>query len=140
MTQELQPLSHGNICAKKKTWKNHMRDTICAKTKFQASRCKNAVLSKKTPPNELRNIDFTLDCRAFSKIQPQNSLKNIGGVTLSESKHNKITIILLMPSTDFANILKTSLYFAKSMLRKHKFVVENQYSGELQDAKCYKLQ
>ena len=38
--------------ARKKTWKNHMRDAICAKAKFQGSRYKNAVLSKKRHMNQ----------------------------------------------------------------------------------------
>ena len=46
----------------------------------------------------------------------------------------------LISSTDLAKIIKPSLYFAKSVLTKHKIVVENQYSGELQDAQCCKLQ
>ena len=42
------------------------------------------------PPNELRNVDFPLDYRAFSKMQSQNSLTTVAGWTLSESKHNKL--------------------------------------------------
>ena len=57
---------------------------------------------EKMPPNELRNVDFLLDCRTFCKIQPRNSLKIVGGVTLSESKHNKIAILSAISSTDLA--------------------------------------
>ena len=67
---------------------------------------------EKTPPHELRNIDFTLDCRAFSEIPPQNSLKIAGGMTLSESKHNKIALLSIISWTDLAKIIKPSLYFA----------------------------
>ena len=106
-------------------------------SRLEVQKCSTA---EKTSPNELRNVDFLLDCRTFSKIQPQNSLKIVGGATFSASKHNKITIFLLMSSTDFAKIIKPSLYFAKSVLRKREIVIENQYSGELQNAKCLKLQ
>ena len=57
---------------------------------------------EETPPNQLRNVDFRLDHRAFSKIQPQNSLKIVGEVTLSDSKHNKIAILSAISSTDLA--------------------------------------
>ena len=75
----------------------HMREDQISRLEVQ--KCSTV---EQTPPNELRNINFTLGCRAFSKIQPQNSLKNIGGVTLSESKHNKIAILSAISSTDLA--------------------------------------
>ena len=86
---------------------------------------------EKTPPTELRNVDFLLDCQTFSKIQRQNSLKIVGGATFSASKHNKIVIFPLISSTDFAKIVKPSLYFAKSMLRKFEITIENTYNGVL---------
>ena len=75
----------------------HMREDQISSLEVQ--KCSTV---EKTPPNELRNIDFTLDCGAFSKIQPQNSLKIVGGMTLSESKHNKIAILSAISSTDLA--------------------------------------
>ena len=75
----------------------HMREDQTSSLEVQ--KCSTV---EQTPPNELRNIDFALDYRTFSKIQPQNSLKIVGGVTLSESKHNKIAIISVISSTDLA--------------------------------------
>ena len=112
-----------------------MREDLISRLEVQ--KCSTV---EKTSPNELRNVDFLLDCRAFSKTQPQNSLKIVGGATFSASKHDKITICPLISSTDFAKIIKPSLYFAKAVLSKREITVENQYSGELQDAKCCKLQ
>ena len=75
----------------------HMREDQISRLEVQ--KCSTV---ENTPPNELRNVDFLLDCRAFSKTQPQNSLKIVGGVTLSESKHNKIAIPSAISSTDLA--------------------------------------
>ena len=75
----------------------HMREDQISSLEVQ--KCSTI---EKTPSNELRNVDFLLDSRAFSKTQPQNSLKNVGGVTLSESKHNKIAIFLAISTTDLA--------------------------------------
>ena len=86
---------------------------------------------EKTPPDELRDVDFLLDYQTFSKTQLQNSLKIVGGATFSASKHNKIAIFPLISSTDFAKIIKPSLYFAKSMLRKCEITIGNQYNGVL---------
>ena len=63
----------------------HMREDQISSLEVQ--KCSTV---EKTPPNELRNVDFTLDCRAFSKMQSQNSLTIVAGWTLSESKHNKL--------------------------------------------------
>ena len=101
----------------------HMREDQISSLEVQ--KCSTV---EKTPPNEFRNIDFALGCREFSKMQPQNSLKIVGGATFSASKHNKITIFPLMSSTDFAKIIKPSLYFTKSMLRKYLIIIENTYN------------
>ena len=75
----------------------HMREDQISSLEVQ--KCSTI---EKTPPNELRNVDFLLDCRTFSKIQPQNSLKIVGGMTLSESEHNKIAVLSAISSTDLA--------------------------------------
>ena len=62
----------------------HMREDQISRLEVQ--KCSTV---KQTPPNELRNINFTLGRRAFSKTQPPHSLKNIGGMTLYELKHNQ---------------------------------------------------
>ena len=75
----------------------HMREDQISRLEVQ--KCSTV---EKMPPNELRNVDFLLDYRAFSKIQPQNALKIVGWVTLSESKHNKIAKLSAISSTDLA--------------------------------------
>ena len=104
----------------------HMREDQISR--LEVRKCSTV---EKKPPNELRNVDFLLDCRTFSKVQLQNSLKIVGGATFSASKHNKITIFPLISSTDFAKIIKPSLYFTKSMLRKYEITIENTYNGVL---------
>ena len=126
MNQKLQHLSHENICAQKKNMETtyaryHMREDQISSLEVQ--KCSTV---EKTPPNELRNIDFTLDCRAFSPIQSQNSLKIVGGVTLSESKHNKIAILSIISWTDLAKFINC------------RYILQNWCV--LQIAKCCKLQ
>ena len=75
----------------------HMREDQISRLEVQ--KCSTL---EKMPPNEVRHVDFLLDCRTFSKIQPRNSLKLAGRVTLSESKHNKIAILSAISSTDLA--------------------------------------
>ena len=96
----------------------HMREDQISSLKVQ----KWSTIEQ-TPPNELRNIDFALDCRTFSKIQPQNSLKIVGGVTLSEYKHNKIARLSITSWTDLAKIIKPSLYFAKLVCAANRQVL-----------------
>ena len=129
--QKLQPLSHENICVEKKHMEKqyaryHMREDQISR--LEVRKCSTV---EKKPPNELRNVDFLLDCRTFSKVQLQNSLKIVGGATFSASKHHKIAICPLISSTDFAKIIKPSLYFTKSMLRKYEITIENTYNGVL---------
>ena len=104
----------------------HMREDQISR--LEVRKCSTI---EKKHPNELRNVDFLLDCRTFSKVQLQNSLKIVGGATFSASKHNKIAIFPLISSSDFAKIVKPSLYFAKSMLRKCEITIGNQYNGVL---------
>ena len=78
---------------------------------------------RKKPPNELGKGDFLLDCRAFSKIQTQNSLNIVGGVKLSESKHNRIAILSHISWIDLARIIKP--------LRKFKMFRCQVHSGRL---------
>ena len=60
------PLARKHMREKKKSMEKpyaryHMREDQISSLEVQ--KCSTV---EKTPPNELRNIDFTLDCRAFS--------------------------------------------------------------------------
>ena len=60
------PLARKHIREKKKSMEKpyaryHMREDQISSLEVQ--KCSTI---EKMPPNELRNIDFTLDCRAFS--------------------------------------------------------------------------
>ena len=119
----MQPLSHENVCAEKENMeKPYARYHMCEDqiSSLEVQKCSTI---EQTPPNELRNIDFALDGRTFSQIQPQNSLKIVGGVTLSEYKHNKIARLSITSWTDLAKIIKPSLYFAKLVCAPNRQVL-----------------
>ena len=112
--------------------RKHMREQngkiICAipsagRPNFKAPGAKMQYSRKNKTPYELRSADFPLDSRAFSEIRPQNSLKIVGGMTRSESKHNRIAVRSIISWTDLAKIIKPSLYFATLVFAANRQVL-----------------